>query len=142
VYLIDTNIISEARRRSRANPGVMAFFRDTQAASVPLYLSSITVGELQRGVTLIRRRGELAQADVLAAWLATVLTEFGDRVLPFDTEAAQIWGALRVPDPEPALDKQIAAVALAHDLTMVTRNAGDFGGLGLRVLNPFSPGDR
>ena len=90
-YLIDTNIITEARRRSRANPGVMAFFRDTQAESAPLYLASMTVGELQRGVALIRRRGELAQADVLAAWLATLLTEFGDRVLPFDAEAAQIW---------------------------------------------------
>jgi predicted nucleic acid-binding protein len=109
------------------------------AAERSVYLSSITVGELRRGVELVRHRGDINQAERLEAWLATILTEFRDLILAFDAEAAQLWGRLRVPDPSHALDKQIAAIALVNDLTLVTRNVADFRGTGVRLRNPFAP---
>ncbi len=136
MYLIDTNVISEARK-ARTNPGVVAFFDAVDTANEPIYLSVITIGELRRGVELIRHRGDLEQAIVLENWLKTILSEFADRILAFDAEAAQVWGRLRVPDPNNALDKQIAAIALVHDMTVVTRNTKDFEGMGLSLINPF-----
>jgi predicted nucleic acid-binding protein len=137
MYLVDTNVISEARKGSRANPGVRAFFSAASEQDQPLFLASISIGELRRGVDLIRRRGDGAQADALEQWLAVVLDDYGDRVLVLDAEAAQLWGRLRVPHPEHALDKQIAAIALLHDLTVVTRNTADFLPTGVALLNPF-----
>ena len=136
VYLIDTNVISEARK-VRPNAGVVAFFDVADAANEPIYLSATTIGELRRGVELIRHRGDHDQAAVLENWLAIILSEFADRILTFDAEAAQVWGMLRVPDPAHALDKQIAAIALVCDLTVVTRNIADFVGTGAQVRNPF-----
>lgn len=136
MYLIDTNVISEARK-ARANLGVVAFFDSVDAANETIYLSAISIGELRRGVELIRHRGDLDQAALLENWLANILSEFSDRILAFDAEAAQVWGRLRVPDPNNALDKQIAAIALVNDMTIVTRNTKDFEGTGLSLLNPF-----
>ncbi|RWA51283.1 DNA-binding protein [Cupriavidus sp. UYMSc13B] len=138
MYLIDTNVISETRKRERANPGVRAFFRQAAREGAALYLSALTVGELQRGVALIRHRGDTAQAAVLEQWLATVLEDFARQVLPVDADVAQVWGQLRAPRPEHALDKFIAATALIHDLTIVTRNVEDFRGTGAMLLNPFT----
>ena len=137
MYLSDTNVISEARKKSRTNRGVVDFFRRVAVANEPVYLSAITVGELRRGVELIRHRGNTEQASTLEAWLAVVLGQYGQNVLSFDAEAAQVWGRLRVPNPEHGLDKQIAAIALVNDLTVVTRNAAEFEGTGVRLLNPF-----
>ena len=137
MYLIDTNVISEARKRGRANHGVIRFFDEVAAAGAPLYLASITVGELRRGVELIRHRGDTDQANQIDAWLAAVLDQFSDRILAFDADAAQVWGHLRAPNGEHALDKQIAAIALVNDLTVVTRNTADFAGTGVRLENPF-----
>ena len=137
MYLVDTNVISEARKGSRATPGVRAFFAAASEQDQPLYVASITTGELRRGVDLIRRRGDGTQADALEHWLAVLLEAYGDRVLVLDSEAAQLWGRLRVPHPEHALDKQIAAIALLHDLTVVTRNTADFLPTGVALLNPF-----
>jgi len=137
VYLIDTNVISEARKKSRASPGVIDFFNRAAVAGDPVYLSAVTIGELRRGVELIRLRGDTEQARLLVDWLSAVLEQYADKVLAFDADAAQVWGRLRVPNPEHALDKQIAATALLHDLTVVTRNAADFAGTGVKVLNPF-----
>ena len=86
---------------------------------------------------LIRHRGDHDQAAVLENWLAIIVSEFADRILAFDTEAAQVWGRLRVPNPSNALDKQIAAIALVNDMTVVTRNTTDFEGTGLYLINPF-----
>jgi toxin FitB len=140
VYLIDTNVISEARKKDKANAGVVAFFAQAAAEEQALYLSVVTVGELRRGVELIRHRGDAQQAALLEAWLQGVLGSFGEQVLPFDADAAQVWGRLRVPHPEHELDKQIAAIALVNDLTVVTRNTADFSGTGVRLTNPFAPG--
>lgn len=137
MYLIDTNVISEARKRGRANRGVTRFFEEAVAADAPLYLASITVGELRRGVELIRHRGDATQASQIDAWLATILEQFSDKILAFDADAAQVWGRLRAPNGEHALDKQIAAIALMNDLTVVTRNTADFSGTGVRLANPF-----
>ncbi len=139
MYLIDTNVISEGRKKARANPGVTAFFDRAIAAAEPLFLSSITIGELRRGVELIRHRGYARQAGLLDDWLSTILEQFSGNILPFDSDAAQVWGRLRVPRPEHELDKQIAAIALVYDLTTVTRNTADFQGTGVRLLNPFTP---
>jgi predicted nucleic acid-binding protein len=77
------------------------------------------------------------QAERLEEWLTTVLEQYGRNVLAFEADAAQVWGRLRVPDPCHELDKQIAAITLVHDLTLVTRNTADFQGMGLRLVNPF-----
>ena len=138
MYLIDTNVISEARKGKTANPGVVAFFQQCLAQEHRIYLSVVTVGELRRGVDLIRHRGDGPQADRLEAWLQEVVEGYRDFILPFDLDAAQVWGRLRVPSPEHTLDKQIAATALIHDLTLVTRNLADFQRTGVRLLNPFS----
>ena len=95
------------------------------------------MGELRRGVELIRRRGDSEQAGLLEAWLAVVLEQYEGKILAFDSDAAQVWGRLRVPDPAHPLDKQIAAIALVNDLTLVTRNASDFMDLGVKLNNPF-----
>jgi hypothetical protein len=139
MYLIDTNVISEARKGAQANPGVLAFFKQAHAQKHTLYLAAITVGELRRGVDLIAHRGDQPQARRLAAWLDKLLADFAQQVLPFDTDAALVWGHLRAPHAENAIDKQIAAIALTNDLTVVTRNVDDFKGTGVTLLNPFTP---
>jgi predicted nucleic acid-binding protein len=137
MYLIDTNVVSEARKGARANRGVIDFFAAVRANGAPVYLSAVSIGELRRGVELIRHRGDEDQARRLEAWLAEVLEQFADNILVLDAEAAQVWGRLRVPNAEHELDKQIAAVALVNDLTVVTRNTADFLPTGANLLNPF-----
>ena len=138
MYLIDTNVISEARKRERADPGVLGFLRGAAARGEALYLSVITIGELRRGIELIRHRGDEPQARLLERWMGKVLRDYENQILAFDADAAQVWGHLRVPHPEHELDKQIAAVALVHDLTVVTRNVKRFHTSGVKVLDPFS----
>lgn len=138
MYLVDTDVLSEIRKRAKANPGVSRFFVDRQARKDALYLSVITVGEIRRGIESIRHRGDIKQAELLDAWLGTVLDNFADHIIEFSHDEAQVWGHLRVPHPENAIDKQIAATALTHGLTLVTRNTAHFAGLGVTLLNPFS----
>lgn len=138
MYLVDTNVLSEMRKGNQANRGVRSFARAAITDGTLLFVSAISIGELRRGVELIRHRGDVEQAVVLERWLTRVCTEYGTDILPFDHDAAQVWGRLRVPQPENALDKQIAATALIHDLAVVTRNTGDFAPTGVRSLNPFT----
>jgi hypothetical protein len=138
MYLVDTNVISENRKGRRANAGVRDFFKRVAADQPPVFLSVVTVGELRRGVELIRHREDTPQANRLDRWLARLLERYEDYILDIDSDVAQLWGRLRVPHYENALDKLIAATALIHDLTVVTRNRDDFATTGVRVLNPFS----
>lgn len=138
MYLIDTDVISEARKGEKAHAGVRAFFRDASRGDAALYLSAITIGELRQGVEAIRYRGDASQAARLERWLDRVSSDFGEAVLSFDQEAAHVWGRLRAPNVENPLDKQIAATALIHDLTVVTRNVSHYEATGVRLLNPFS----
>lgn len=135
MYLVDTNVISEARKGRKANTGVQAFWQRVDAGDV--YLSAITVGELRRGLENILHRGDADQARLLEAWLEVVAGQYADRILAFDADCAQVWGKLMSPHPQHPIDKQIAAIALIHDLTVVTRNVDDFRGTGVRVENPF-----
>ena len=138
MYLIDTNVISESRKGTRANVGVRDFFKRIASDQSPVFLSVVTVGELRRGVELIRHRGDTAQANRLERWLLQLLRRYEDYILDVDADVAQLWGRLRVPHYENALDKLIAATALIHNLTVVTRNRDDFVKTGVRVLDPFN----
>lgn len=138
MYLVDTDVISEARRGEKGNRGVRQFFHDVDRDGIPLYLSVITIGELRQGVENVRHRGDGPQARVLERWLSTVTTKFEDAILAVDQEIAEIWGRLRAPNPENPLDKQIAATAIINDLTVVTRNTAHYLPTGAKVLNPFT----
>jgi predicted nucleic acid-binding protein len=138
MYLIDTNVISELRKKGNINSGVKDFFTQAAFNSAPMYISVVTIGELRRGIELIRYRGDLAQSQMLEKWLNVIIDEYDEHILEFSQEAAQVWGALRVPHHENAIDKQIAATALVYDLCVVTRNVEDFKTTGVKVINPFS----
>lgn len=135
MYLVDTNVISEARKGKEANPGVRKFFKTTDANE--LYLAVQTIGEIRRGLENIRRRGDLPQSRRLEKWLDLVVVDYSDRILSFDEACAQVWGRLMSPHHAHPIDKQIAAIALIHDLTVITRNVDDFRGTGVGVRNPF-----
>jgi hypothetical protein len=135
MYLVDTNVISEARKGKKANIGVQRFFQMT--ASDSIYLSVQTIGEIRRGLENIRHRGDLPQAKKLEKWLNLIVSDYADKILSFDQECAQVWGGLMSPHPEHPIDKQIAAIALIHDLAVVTRNVNDFRGTGVEIINPF-----
>jgi len=137
MYLIDTNIISELRKAQSINRGVIEFMSKVSAGNQPCYLSVVTIGELNRGVGMIRYRGDTKQANQLAEWLYTIVKDYQDRILPIDNDIALIWASLRVPHYENAIDKLIAATALSHSLTLVTRNTKDFEKTGVPFIDPF-----
>jgi len=132
-WLVDTNVLSELRKGDRANGGVRAWFAD--AREDELFTSVLVLGEVRRGIESIRRRDQTA-ALALEQWLARLTTTFSDRVLPIDAHVADRWGVLNVPDPIPTVDGLLAATALVHDLTLVTRNTRDVERTGVRLLDP------
>lgn len=133
-FLIDTNIISEIRKGARCNPGVAQWWADV--AEGDLWLSTLILGEIRKGIELARRR-DPDKASVLEAWLGEVVSGFGDRLLPVDVAVADEWGRMSAIRPVPVIDALLAATAKAHGLTLVTRNEADVAGLGVQVLNPF-----
>lgn len=137
MYLLDTNVVSELRkvRAGKADAQVALWADRVDAAD--LYLSVISVQELEIGVLLAERRDAM-QGAVLRAWLnGHVLPAFADRVLSVDTAVAQRSARLHVPDPHPVRDGLIAATALVHGMTVVTRNVADFESTGVPILNPW-----
>lgn len=134
-WLVDTNILSELRKGDRAHERIRAWFTD--AREEELFTSVLVLGEVRRGIESIRRR-DVPSALALEQWLVRMSTSFNDRVLPVDAEVADRWGALNVPDPVPTVDGLLAATALVHDLTLVTRNVRDVAGTGVRLLDPTS----
>lgn len=138
MFLVDTDVLSEGRKGANANAGVRGFFAAAVKADTALFIAAITIGELRRGVELMRHRNDQQQAATLDKWLRRIVDDYAESILRFDEQIAQVWGALRVPQPDNPLDKQIAATALIHDLTVVTRNERHFTPTGVRILNPFS----
>ena len=137
MYLLDTNVVSELRKAKsgKADAGVIAWAAGLSASE--LFLSAISVLELEMGVLLVERR-DAAQGAVLRSWLDKhVLPAFAERILPVDTAVARRCARLHVPDPRAERDALIAATALVHDLTVVTRNVGNFEATGVRLLNPW-----
>lgn len=136
-YLLDTNVVSELRRR-QGDSGVKAWVRSRSAAD--LAISVITVIEIETGILRVERR-DPRQGSLLRRWLEdSVLTGFADRIIPLDLAVARHVARLHVPDAAPQHDAQIAATALAHDLTVATRNTKDFERCGVDLLNPWLDG--
>lgn len=134
MYLIDTNVLSERRKGPKTDPGVLEFFRNPQNE---MFIPVQVAGELEGGIQRLRQRGDHPQALLLDKWYRSVLAEFSDHFLAFDLDCAKIWGILIGTNEQHSIDKQIAAIALLHDLTIVTRNTAHFSGTGVRILNPF-----
>lgn len=122
-------MLSELRKGDRAHPGVRAWF--TGASEEDLYTSVLVLGEMRRGIESIRRR-DVPSALALEQWLARLTTSFGDRMLAIDADVADRWGALGIP----TVDGLLAATALVHDMTLVTRNVRDVAMTGARILDP------
>ena len=135
MYVLDTNVISELRRPERADQNVLKW-----AATVPLaqfYLSAITILEIEQGALLIARR-DAKQGEQLRRWIdEQILHTFNGRILPIDTAVAQRCAQLHVPDPQSERDAFIAATALVHGMTVVTRNTTDFETTGVALLDPW-----
>lgn len=136
MYLLDTNVVSELRKGARADAGVRRFFAETALESA--YLSVITIGELRAGAERIRLRNDSSQAERLERWLASIVAEYADAILPFDAEIAELWGHLLARLNQNPVDKQIAATALMYGLTVVTRNTRHMARTGVELLNPFA----
>jgi hypothetical protein len=141
MFLLDTNVVSELRkaRAGRADKNVAAWAAGASAAS--MFVSVITIQELEIGVRLAERR-DPSQGETLRRWLEEqVLPAFGERILPVDTAVARRSAALHVPDPRPVRDSLIAATALVSGLTVVTRNVGDFEPMGTEIIDPWQAAD-
>jgi predicted nucleic acid-binding protein len=134
MFLLDTNVLSERRKGTKADPGVVDFIKRTEHE---FFLPVQVIGELQSGVEALRLRGDLPRALRLETWFQIILKEYSQRILAFDMQCAKIWGALMGVNDQHIVDRQIAAIALAYDLTVVTRNTAHFSGTGARLLNPF-----
>lgn len=138
MYLLDTNVVSELRkvRSGKAHASVARWAEQTRTSE--LFISVVSVQELEIGVLLKERKDE-AQGRLLRTWLDQhVLPAFADRILPVDTAVARTSAKLHVPDPRPVRDTLIAATALVHGLTVVTRNLADFSPTGVSTLDPWS----
>lgn len=142
MYLLDTNILSELRKRQR-NQGVLDFFAQVKSQKAACYISVITLGEIQSGIHKLRIRNDKPQADNYQKWLDTIHTGYQSYKLNFDEECALKWAYLTARNPHNSIDKQIAATALVHNLTLVTRNIKDFKdarimNAPLKLHNPFT----
>jgi len=140
MYLLDTNVLSELRKRrgGRMDPAVEAWAAKADPAS--LHLSVVTIMEVELGIALLDRR-DPTQAATLRLWLRErVLPAFAGRILPIDTAVALRCASLHVPDPQSERDAWIAATGLVHGLTIVTRNTADFTATGVPLLDPWREG--
>jgi predicted nucleic acid-binding protein len=135
MFILDTNVISELRRKGKGDGRVLEWA--ARNSPEDFYLSVITVLEIEYGALLIERRDPV-QGQLMRRWVAEeVLTSFLGRILNIDTQVSLLAASMHVPDPKPDRDAWIAATALVHNLTVVTRNTRDFQGTGVRLLNPW-----
>lgn len=137
MYLLDTNVLSELRkaRSSKINPNVDKWARSVPSSS--LYLSTITILEMELGI-LLKERKDPVQGKILRTWFNDyVMPAFTDRIIPVDVAVAIRCASLHVPDPKPQRDSLIAATALVHEMIIVTRNVCDFESTDAKIVNPW-----
>ncbi len=134
-YLLDTNIISEIRKRDRAHPNVSRWVARTPVEEIAT--SVLVLAEIRHGIEL-KRRSDPEQAKSLDRWFSQMRTRLGDRVLSIDEPVAEAWALLGIPNPLPLIDGLLAATAKVHGLTLVTRNVADIATAGVSLLDPFS----
>lgn len=135
-YLIDTNIISEVRKRDRCDANVAAWWQSIDDTDI--HLSVLVLGEIRKGIERARSR-DPARAGALERWLANVVGSFGERILPIDQAVADEWGRMSAKRPASTIDALQAATAKVHGMTLATRNVSDVAGLGADVIDPFRP---
>jgi toxin FitB len=134
-YLLDTNFVSETRK-PRPNLGVLAFFESNDPNSA--FISVLTLGELRKGVAAKRLRDPDPNAAIrLAAWVEGLELSFADRILGIDTATAKLWGEWSAERPRPIVDTLLAATAVLHGLTLVTRNIRDVRGIPVKLHDPW-----
>jgi toxin FitB len=136
-YLLDTNVISELRKRS-PDQHVLAWY--STVSSAKLFLSVLTVGEIRLGIERIRRKDQ-GQAAHLEQWLDGLRHTYADRLVNLDEQTAQEWGRINVPDPLPVIDGLLAASAKIRGWTLVSRNTADLARSGVNLINPFEAPD-
>ena len=134
-FLLDTNVISELRKRDRAHPNVTKWALQTPAREIGT--SVLVLAEIRRGIEL-KRRSDPFQADLLDDWYETVRSGLGDRVLPVNETVSEVWARMSVPDPLPFIDGLLAATAKVYGLTLVTRNMADMVRTGVVIVDPFA----
>jgi toxin FitB len=132
-YLMDTNILSETRKK-QPDARVMQFLSNATPAA--LYLSCLSIGELKKGVTL-KMKSDPSAAKAIATWVDGLETNFADRILAIDTATAKLWGEWSAQRPRPVIDTLLAATAIIHNLILVTRNESDVQDLPVKVFNPW-----
>lgn len=135
-FLLDTNVVSELRKRERANPRLLEWFNDV--ADGEIYLSVLVIGELRRGVETVRKR-DPAQAAALERWVGRLVDNHAERIVTIDGPVADRWGRLAAIRSASVIDTMMAASALEHGLVLVTRNVKDVAWTGVSYLDPFAP---
>ena len=136
MYLLDTNVVSELRKRDRCDENVAAWY--TSISDDDLFLSVLTLGEIRKGIKLVRDR-DPRQAEVLENWLRSVQQNYEGRILSIDADITEAWGRMHYIRNVPVIDGLLAATAKVHNLTLVTRNIQHVEGLGANLLNPLAP---
>ena len=134
-FLLDTNVISELRKRDRAHPNVARWVARTAVKDIGT--SVVVLAEIRRGIEM-KRRSDSNQADALDRWFRQMRTRLADRVLPIDEPIAEAWAIIGIPNPLPLIDGLLAATARIYGLTVVTRNVADIARTGVSFLDPFS----
>ncbi|MDP1825748.1 MAG: type II toxin-antitoxin system VapC family toxin [Archangium sp.] len=133
-WLVDTNVLSELRKKARCDSNVARWAESVSEES--MFTSVLVIGEIRRGIGLVARK-DAAQARALSKWLDQIRVAFAGRTLEITEQIAEEWGRLGVPERRPAVDALLAATAKVHGLTVATRNTIDFGLMGVEVHNPF-----
>ncbi len=136
MYLYDTNIIGELIKK-RCNPRVKNFVEEVNKSNQDAYLSVVTIGEFEKGIEKLRLRNDHQQAQYLQNWYDSLLPNITKSFLPFTEDCAEVWGKLIAKNPHNAVDKQLVATALVHDLILVTCNVKDVENTDVRFINPF-----